>query len=59
MLSNAILAAVWAALDKEPRKPIIVLSGFWMRWIAGQLGVPYSKEIDTGCILYIEQVLLR
>ena len=57
---NLALKHIAAELAVEgPRKPVIVLSNFWMRWIAGQLGVSYSKEIDTGYILYIEQVLLR
>lgn len=37
------------------RKPIIVLSKFWMEWIAKKLGVPCREEIDTGCIRYVLQ----
>ncbi|GAG32551.1 unnamed protein product, partial [marine sediment metagenome] len=34
-------------MNKKPGKPIIILSKFWMKFVAGVLNVPYSSEIDT------------
>ena len=46
------------ALEKAERgeftKSIIMLPKVWMKWFAINLGVPYSTEIETEYIRYIE-----
>ncbi len=41
--------------QQEFRKPVIVLSSFWMRWLCERMDIEYCKKIDTGSIIYVEQ----
>ena len=39
--------------NKPVGRPIVILSKFWMRYVAEKTRLPLSDEIDTGYIRYI------